>query len=72
MLMCGEDLGFTPACVRPIMEELGILGETGLSLQPGQWECVWCGMGIKEWAVRLGPLENEVESWGWDWAESLL
>lgn len=25
MLMCGEDLGFTPACVRPTMHELGVL-----------------------------------------------
>jgi 4-alpha-glucanotransferase len=26
MLVCGEDLGFIPPCVHPIMEELGILG----------------------------------------------
>lgn len=27
MLVCGEDLGMIPACVHPIMEELGIVGE---------------------------------------------
>jgi len=26
MLVCGEDLGFTPMCVPPVMDELGILG----------------------------------------------
>ena len=26
MLVCGEDLGFIPPCVHPIMEELGIVG----------------------------------------------
>jgi hypothetical protein len=26
MLMCGEDLGFVPSCVPPIMGELGIIG----------------------------------------------
>ena len=26
MLVCGEDLGFTPTCVPPVMDELGILG----------------------------------------------
>lgn len=26
MLMCGEDLGFVPACVPPVMRELGIIG----------------------------------------------
>lgn len=26
MLVCGEDLGMIPACVHPVMEELGILG----------------------------------------------
>jgi 4-alpha-glucanotransferase len=26
MLVCGEDLGFTPTCVPPVMAELGILG----------------------------------------------
>ena len=26
MLVCGEDLGFTPNCVPPVMDELGILG----------------------------------------------
>lgn len=26
MLVCGEDLGMIPACVHPIMEELGIIG----------------------------------------------
>lgn len=25
MLVCGEDLGMIPACVHPVMEELGIL-----------------------------------------------
>jgi 4-alpha-glucanotransferase len=26
MLVCGEDLGMIPACVHPVMEELGIIG----------------------------------------------
>lgn len=26
MLVCGEDLGMIPACVHPVMQELGILG----------------------------------------------
>ena len=26
MLMCGEDLGFVPGCVPPVMHELGIIG----------------------------------------------
>lgn len=26
MLMCGEDLGFVPACVPPVMHELGVIG----------------------------------------------
>ncbi|KAG2427622.1 hypothetical protein HXX76_012273 [Chlamydomonas incerta] len=26
MLVCGEDLGFVPACVPPVMKELGLLG----------------------------------------------
>lgn len=26
MLMCGEDLGFVPACVPPILDELGVIG----------------------------------------------
>eukprot|EP00892_Ulva_mutabilis_P010973 jgi/Ulvmu1/8248/UM041_0059.1 len=26
MLMCGEDLGFVPACVPPVMHELGVVG----------------------------------------------
>ena len=26
MLVCGEDLGMIPACVHPIMEELGLIG----------------------------------------------
>lgn len=26
MLICGEDLGFVPACVPPVMHELGIVG----------------------------------------------
>jgi len=25
MLMCGEDLGFVPACVPPVMHELGVV-----------------------------------------------
>lgn len=25
MLVCGEDLGMVPACVHPVMEELGIV-----------------------------------------------
>lgn len=27
MLVCGEDLGMIPACVHPVMEELGVIGE---------------------------------------------
>ncbi|KAL6774611.1 DPE2 [Auxenochlorella protothecoides x Auxenochlorella symbiontica] len=38
MLMCGEDLGFTPACVRPIMEELGILALRIQRMPSGQEE----------------------------------
>jgi 4-alpha-glucanotransferase len=26
MLVCGEDLGFVPACVPPVMHELGLIG----------------------------------------------
>ena len=26
MLVCGEDLGMIPACVHPVMEELGLVG----------------------------------------------
>jgi 4-alpha-glucanotransferase len=26
MLMCGEDLGFVPSCVPPILGELGVIG----------------------------------------------
>ena len=26
MLVCGEDLGMIPACVPPIMEQLGLIG----------------------------------------------
>lgn len=26
MLMCGEDLGFVPICVPPVMHELGVIG----------------------------------------------
>ena len=26
MLMCGEDLGFVPTCVPPVMHELGVIG----------------------------------------------
>ena len=26
MLVCGEDLGFIPACVHPVMAELGLIG----------------------------------------------
>lgn len=29
MLMCGEDLGFLPGCVHPVMSELGIVGAWG-------------------------------------------
>lgn len=27
MMVCGEDLGMIPACVHPVMERLGLLGE---------------------------------------------
>lgn len=27
MLVCGEDLGMIPACVHPVMAELGLIGE---------------------------------------------
>ncbi|KAJ6756565.1 hypothetical protein OIU79_028868, partial [Salix purpurea] len=26
MLACGEDLGLVPACVHPVMQELGLIG----------------------------------------------
>lgn len=26
MLMCGEDLGFVPRCVPPVMHDLGVIG----------------------------------------------
>lgn len=26
MLVCGEDLGMIPACVHPVMEQLGLVG----------------------------------------------
>lgn len=28
MMVCGEDLGMIPACVHPVMERLGLLGES--------------------------------------------
>ena len=27
MMVCGEDLGMIPACVHPVMQRLGLLGE---------------------------------------------
>ena len=29
MLVCGEDLGMIPACVHPVMEDLGLIGTGG-------------------------------------------
>ncbi|GFR48695.1 hypothetical protein Agub_g10651, partial [Astrephomene gubernaculifera] len=38
MLVCGEDLGFVPACVPPVMKELGLLGLRiqRMASEPGQ------------------------------------
>jgi len=43
MLVCGEDLGFVPACLPPVMQVVCVLG--GLEVILGQrWE--WeCGLG---------------------------
>ena len=32
MLVCGEDLGMIPACVHPVMAELGLIGGRGCQL----------------------------------------
>ena len=31
MLVCGEDLGMIPACVPPVMEQLGLVGALAAS-----------------------------------------
>ncbi|GFH23191.1 uncharacterized protein HaLaN_20769, partial [Haematococcus lacustris] len=38
MLVCGEDLGFVPACVPPVMQELGLVGLRiqRMSTEPGR------------------------------------
>ena len=33
MLVCGEDLGMIPACVPPVMAQLGLVGEWSASLR---------------------------------------
>jgi hypothetical protein len=44
MLVCGEDLGMIPACVHPVMKELGLVGGFmgGVGGSGGCGMSVWC------------------------------
>jgi hypothetical protein len=37
MLVCGEDLGMIPACVHPVMAELGLIGGLRHRANPQGW-----------------------------------
>jgi 4-alpha-glucanotransferase len=42
MLVCGEDLGMIPACVPPVMKDLGLIGKRiAYSLTPPHPVCHW-------------------------------
>ncbi|KAJ9519153.1 hypothetical protein QJQ45_007717 [Haematococcus lacustris] len=51
MLVCGEDLGFVPACVPPVMQELGLVG---LRIQRIQRLRLSCGAASAAAAQELG------------------
>jgi len=45
MLVCGEDLGMIPACVHPVMGELGLIGGWAARQLGTCWELEVVGVG---------------------------
>ena len=56
MLVCGEDLGMIPACVHPVMEELGLIGA------PAQLDALFAALDP---AAPPPPLHTQARSLLW-------
>lgn len=61
MLVCGEDLGMIPACVHPVMEELGIIG-LRIQRMPSEPDCEFGDPGLYPYMTVASPSSHDTST----------